>query len=175
MSLRAESTNLLERMPPFNPEMEEATIGCCVMDADVLRTVAEYLLPEHFFKDHNRTAYGAMLEMHRRCLPVDYVTFGGELRRLGIYEEVGGAQYIANLARVVGAINGIQYARCVLRLYVRREMIRYGARLAAMGNNDAEDATPELTAGIGRLTALRELWQRAHAGTHATPCGVLAW
>lgn len=175
MTAAIQRAEVLDRMPPFNAEMEEAAVGCCMMDPEVLHAVAEFLKPEAFFRDANRTSYGVILEMYRRGEGVDYISLSGELRRQGLYDEVGGAAYLSRVAQVVAAANGIQYARCVLRLYVRREMIRYATRLAVMGSNDAEDATPELTAGIARLTALRELWERAHDGTVATPCGVLSW
>ncbi len=175
MTAVAQRPEPIDHLPPFNAEMEEATVGCCMMDSGVLHAVVDYLQPAHFFRDANRTTYGIILEMYRRGEGVDYISLGGELRRRGLYEEIGGAAYLSRAAQVVAAVNGLQYARCVVRLYVRREMIRYASRLAAMSNNDAEGATSELTAGIARLTALRELWERAHAGTHATPCGVVAW
>ena len=85
----------VERMAPHNLEAEEAVLGSLLIDPDAVFRVASFLSADDFYREKNGWIYQAILDLHDRREPVDFVTLCDELDRRGQLKEVGGAASVS--------------------------------------------------------------------------------
>ena len=137
---RIDAQHPIDRLPPQNPEAEEAVLGSLLMDPESVGKVSPYLHPQDFYRERNGIIYSAMLELYDRHEPVDFLTVTDELRRIGRYEEVGGLAYLSQLVSVVPtAVHVEHYARIVERTAVKRRLISAAGKIAAVAYDDSLD------------------------------------
>ena len=90
MAVERVPDNLPERLPPHNSAAEEAVLGSILIDSESLTNLAGFLRAEDFYRERNAVIYAAMLSLHDRREPVDYLTLADELQRQDKYEEPAG-------------------------------------------------------------------------------------
>src|SRR5262245_47075685 len=88
-----------DKLPPFDVEAEEAVIASVLVDADAIARVESIISPEHFYRDQNRWAFEAALELWSRNEEINQLTLGHELSRRGKFDDVGGYPF---LSRIIG-------------------------------------------------------------------------
>lgn len=112
-------------------EVEEALLGSLLIDPEAILRVAVFLRPEDFYLQKHAWIYQAILELHARREPVDFVTLRKELEARGQLEEVGGVAYLARLVDIVPtALHAEDYARIVEEMSIRRQIIRFASQAA---------------------------------------------
>jgi hypothetical protein len=85
-----------ERLPPHNEEAEDAVLGSVLLDREVLGRIAGIVAPEDFYRDRHALVYAAMLALHERQEPIDYLLLLDELERSGRLAQVGGATALSS-------------------------------------------------------------------------------
>ncbi len=130
----------IDRLPPQNPEAEEAVLGSLLMDTEAVGKVSAFLKPEDFYRERNGTIFSVMLSIYDRHQPVDFLTLSDELKREGRYDEIGGLDYLSHLIGVVPtAVHVEYYARIVERTAVKRRLISAAGKIAAVAYDDTLD------------------------------------
>src|SRR5437879_3276316 len=113
--------------PPSHTEAEQALLGAILINTTAYGRVAQFLRPEHFANAvHGRiyAAIGKLLELGQIANPV---TLKNLFDQDGALAEIGGAQYLAQLAAsAVTIINAEHYGRTIHDLHLRRELITVG-------------------------------------------------
>lgn len=128
------------KMAPHNIEAEEAVLGSLLIDPDAILRVASFLYPDDFYREKNGWIYEAILDLHERREPADFVTLCDELKRRGQLEEVGGAAYITSLIEAVPtAIHVEHYGHIVERTAILRRLIGAAGQIAGLAYKEAED------------------------------------
>lgn len=152
-----------ERLPPHNTAAEEAVLGSILIDAEPLVRLSGFLRAEDFYRDRNGIIYAAMLALHDRREPVDYLTLADELGRQEKYEQAGGLPYLSSLLTVVPtAAFAEHYGRIVERTAVMRRLISAAARIAQLGYQDNRDVdevlerAEQLLIGVAQRRATRD-------------------
>jgi len=131
-----------ERLPPQSEQAEEAVLGSCLLDREVILRIAPILAVRDFYHERNGTIYGAMLVLAERDEPVDYMTLLDELQRREQLDSVGGTSYLSGLVGAVPTpIHAEQYARTVADHAFMRRLISAGGKIAGLGF--ANQVTPE--------------------------------
>jgi len=129
-----------DKMIPQNVEAEEAVLGSLLIDPEALFRVAPFLAAEDFYVQKNGWIYQAILSLHERREPIDFVTLCDELERRGQLEEVGGAAYITSLINAVpSAIHAEAYGRIVEQAAIRRRLIGAATQIAQLAYQESED------------------------------------
>ncbi|MGI5836633.1 MAG: replicative DNA helicase [Chloroflexota bacterium] len=137
---RIDTTHPIDRLPPQNPEAEEAVLGSILMDPEAVGKVAAFLKPEDFYRERNGAIYTVMLDLYDRHEPVDFLSVSDELKRIGRYEEVGGLAYLSQLVNVVPtAVHIEHYAQIVERTAIKRRLISAAGKIAAVAYDDSLD------------------------------------
>lgn len=127
-------------MAPHNVEAEEAVLGSLLIDPDAIFRVASFLRPDDFYREKNGWIYAAILDLHERREPADFVTLCDEMERRGQLAEVGGAAYITGLINAVPtAIHVEYYAHIVERCAILRRLISAAGQIAGLAYEEAED------------------------------------
>ena len=125
---------------PANPEAEEAVLGSLLIDPDAVIKVASFLRADDFYRENSGWLYQAILDLHERREPADFVTLLDELERRDQLQEVGGPAYITSLINSVPtAVHVEHYARIVERAATLRRLIAAAGQIAALAYREADD------------------------------------
>ena len=130
-----------ERLPPQNIEAEQSVLGSLLIDPDAIIRVAVFLRPEDFYRETHQQIYTAILSLHERREPTDFITLCDELERQEALEQVGGPAYITSLVNFVPtSIHAEHYAHIVERTALMRRLIDVAGRIAALAYDGADQA-----------------------------------
>jgi replicative DNA helicase len=127
-------TSKLDRVPPYNLEAEESTLGSMLISREAVMTVIEILSEEDFYRKTNQEIFKSLKELFAKGEPIDVITAADYLKKKGILEEVGDNTYIHSLVNNLPlAANASYYARIVKHMAVLRRLIYAATEIAVMG------------------------------------------
>ncbi len=131
---------LLEKLPPYNLEAEQAVLGSMMIDKEAVYIALEMLETEDFYKEAHQLLFATIVSLEAKAEPVDMVTLTEELHRQNSVEKVGGVGYIAEVANVVPtAANVRHYAEIVAEKAILRKLIRVSTNIANRCYEDQEE------------------------------------
>ncbi len=149
---------------PANPEAEEAVLGSLLIDPDAVIKVSSFLRADDFYRERNGWIYQAVLDLHEKRQPADYLTVVDDLERQDRLQQVGGATYITSLINnVPSAVYVEHYARIVERNATLRRLIGAASQIAAIAQEDSEDVddivdrAEQLVFGVSERRVQRDL------------------
>jgi replicative DNA helicase len=129
-----------DKLIPQNIEAEEAVLGSLLIDPEALFRLAPFLKEDDFYIQKNAWIYEAILALHERREPIDFVTLCDELERKEQLEEIGGAAYITRLINAVpSAIHAEAYGHIVEHAAIRRRLIHAATEIAQLAYQEDED------------------------------------
>jgi replicative DNA helicase len=129
-----------EQLAPHSVEAEEAVLGSILINPDALFEILAFLRPEDFFIVRHSWIFEAMLSLHERRDPIDYLTLVSELEQTNRLAEVGGAAYILSLInKTPSALNVEGYGRIVERMGLRRKLIDAAGQIARVAHSEETD------------------------------------
>lgn len=129
-----------DRSVPHSIEAEEAVLGSILINPEALFDVIPFLRSEDFYLVRHQRIWDAILALHDRREPVDFLTVVEELERRGQLEEIGGSAYITSLINAVPtAIHAEAYGRIVERTALRRRLIEAAGEIAKIAYEDASE------------------------------------
>ncbi|MBL8676771.1 MAG: AAA family ATPase, partial [Alphaproteobacteria bacterium] len=151
----------LQRLPPHSVEAEQALLGALLHNNLAFERVAEFLRPEHFSDPVHGRVYEAITQLIMRNHIADPITLKEYFDRDNTLVEVGGGQYLAELAAsVVSIINTEDYGRKIHDFYLRRQLIDVGEDIV----NDAHTYDLDITATDQIEIAEKKLFDLASVG-----------
>ena len=125
---------------PQSPEAEAAVLAAAILSAEVTPELAFKLQVDDFYRPSNRTVFAAILELHRRDIPIDQVSLTEYLAASGDLARVGGPAFIVDLANNSFAlVNWRHHADIVKRDAILRRLIAASTSITAL----AFDAPPD--------------------------------
>ncbi|HEX7592883.1 MAG TPA: DnaB-like helicase N-terminal domain-containing protein, partial [Anaerolineae bacterium] len=134
------TTDAPEKSMPNNQEAEQAVLGALLIDPDAIIKAAPIARAEDFYLEKHSWIYGAIMALHERREPVDFLTVVSELERQGKLNDVGGAAYITALINAVPtAVHVEHYAQIVERMSTLRRLIRASTDIAGLAYDGAEE------------------------------------
>jgi len=121
-----------------------ALLGAMMLDREVIGDVIPVIprdKADRFYRPDHRRIYGVLLDLYERSEPVDLVSVRDELRRVGLLEEVGGVDYITQLAESVpNYLHAEYYAKLVRDKAMLRDLISASAKINDIAYAHADDA-----------------------------------
>jgi replicative DNA helicase len=143
------------RTPPHSIMAEQSVLGGLMLENRMWPAVSEILCTDAFYYQSHRAIYAAMEELEDKRQPIDLVTLAEQLEKTSKIEQVGGLQYLTQLAdQTPSAANIIVYAKSVREHADLRQLIAIGSQIsqASFGQapiidiiNEAESAFLKLT------------------------------
>jgi len=129
-----------DRIPPHNIEAEQAVLGAIFLEPQAIITASESLLPEDFYRASHQRIYSIMLDLSESGEPVDVVTVTAELRNQKLLDEVGGLDYLSELADSAPTAANIQfYSNLVEEKALLRRLIRSATQIVSDGYMREDD------------------------------------
>lgn len=110
-----------------------------------------------FYRPDHRLLYETLIDVYDQNKPIDIHVVEEELTRRGIYEDVGGRDYLIDLVQSVpSAANAEYYARIVRDKALLRDLIQCTGRIMQSAYDQEEDATTILDQAEKELFAVAE-------------------
>jgi len=117
----------LERLPPHSTEAEQALLGALLHNNLAFERISDFLKPEHFSDPTHGRIYEAISHLINRGHIADPITLKEYFDRDDALAEVGGGQYLAQLAAsVISIINTSDYGKKIYDFHIRRQLIDVG-------------------------------------------------
>jgi replicative DNA helicase len=149
------------REPPANLDAEMALLGAILASNNAFDKIADFLLPEHFADPAHQKIFAAIKRVIEGGGTADARTLRHVLAEEQSLEELGGIQYLGELAaNAITIIDPLHYGRLVQDLYQRRALIGIGEDVV----NDAYRPDNELNAAEQVEAAEQRLFALAAAG-----------
>lgn len=128
------------RQLPFSAEAEMSVLGAVLIDPEKLNEVAALLKTEDFYISDNQEIYDALLAMFNLGKTIDIVTVIEELKSRGVYDRVGGKEYLMSLLDLVPtAANVLSYAAIVEEKSNLRKLMVAADEILAMCMDQKDD------------------------------------
>lgn len=157
---QAEKIDLM-RIPPQSLEAEQALLGAILTNNRAMEKVVEFLKPEHFANAIHGKIFAACQTLLERGRLADPITLKDYFASEGSLNEIGGQDYIFNLAKAsTTTINAGDYGQQIFDRYMRRQLIALGTDVV----NDAFDITLENPSQKQIENAEAKLYELANEG-----------
>ena len=155
----------LERLPPQSLDAEQAVLGALLVSPDGLSRIVDIIETENFYRKAHQVIYAAMLDLFDHNEPIDIVTVSQYLKDEGKLENVGGRQYITDLALSVATTANLEYyAKVVSEKALLRNLIKAGTEIvgSAYEESDADVALDKAEHMIFTLAQRRTMNSLVH-------------
>ena len=130
----------LGKIPPNDVEAEQAVIGSMLTDRDAVISAIEVLKEEDFYREDNKTIYEAILNLYNRSEPIDIITLKAELTSMGMFDKIGGLEYIVGLPEKVPTTANVEkYIGIVKEKSELRRLIKAANEIIEQGYDPTEN------------------------------------
>lgn len=149
-----------ERLPrPHAVEAEQAVLGGLMLRSEAWAQVCDLLVEEDFYRQDHRLIFRAIGQLAQGNQPCDAITLGDWFQDHGLAGQVGGMDYVIELATTTpSAANVAAYAEIVREKANLRRLIDVGGRLARDASDPKGAASVDVAARAAQ--ALLELGGR---------------
>lgn len=150
---------------PYSLEAETAVLGSVIIDRDCLLEVMELISADDFYLEKNKAIYQAISDLFNLNIPVDVVTLYDELTKQGIYEQVGGKEYILDIVNSVPTTENVKhYAQIVADKSHLRKLIALCQEIETAGydSKGAQEVTELAVQKIFDLVSERDIGGAVH-------------
>jgi len=129
-----------EKLPPHDPDAEEAVVGSLLIDGEAINRIAPLVKPEDFYRERNRWAFEACQSLYRRGDAIDQISVARELSLHERLDEIGGSSYLSHLVSAVPTTVHVEhFARIVNQTATMRRLIEAAGHIASIGYGDTAD------------------------------------
>ena len=130
----------LGKIPPNDVDAEQAVIGSMLTDKDAVIAAIEVLKEEDFYREDNKTIYSAILNLYNRSEPIDIITLKSELTAMGMFDKIGGFEYIVGLPEKVPTTANVEkYINIVKEKSELRRLIKTANEIIEQGYDPTEN------------------------------------
>lgn len=159
------SESTLERIPPQSIEAEQAVLGSIMVSGDGIARIVDVLQPEYFYRKAHQVIYATMMDLYEKNEPIDIITVSQFLKDADSLDQVGGRQYITDLALAVATTANLEYyAKTVQEKALLRQLIKAGTEIV-QGSYEEPDANVAIDKAehlIFQLAERRNMQQLVH-------------
>src|SRR5689334_7522257 len=139
------TSEILDRQLPRNLDAEKAVIGSILLLPTVCDDVALVVKADDFYDEANHILYEHLLELQNAGRKIDITLLVDRLRNAGQFEIIGGAGYLADVARSVEtAANAVFYAQIVREKSLLRALIQASTDVLRDAYEDGSDPREQL-------------------------------
>jgi len=133
------------KLPPHSIDAEQSVLGALMLDNSVWHDVAEIIIPEDFYRTEHRLIYQAMQHQASASNPIDLVTLSEALDNANNLDNVGGVDYLGELAEGSPSSANIRaYANIIRERAIQRKLISAANTISENAFNPDGRDTEEL-------------------------------
>ena len=151
-----------DQLPPQNLEAEQAVLGAVFLSPDAIVEAMEFIDPKDFYRRNHQLIFQAMVDLSNRNKAVDVLTLKDQLEKQNLLEDVGGLQYLSELAlSVPTAANVGYYAKLVEEKSLLRNLIQTGTEIVRKGYEQGDDVATILDDAERKILEVSEKRNRS--------------
>lgn len=107
----------------YSLDAEKAVLGAILKEPSCLPTVSDMLKLEHLYLPQHKAIYSAILSLDTRGERIDPLVVLEELKKEGIYDDIGGKTYLMRIADEVPSTRNVEsYIRIIIEKYYLRTL-----------------------------------------------------
>jgi replicative DNA helicase len=152
------AAHLQDLAPLYSLEAEMSTLGSMFLSERAAEEIVSLINEDDFYHPGHREIFRAMRQLLNNSKPIDEVTLPQELTARGVYESIGGWEYLAEIAdKVPSAANATYYAQIVLDKATLRQLESAGREIIhsvhdtdGASSDDKVDKAEQLVFEVGR-------------------------
>jgi Protein of unknown function (DUF3987)/DnaB-like helicase N terminal domain len=146
------AATLNDHLPPQNLEAERSVLGAILIDGSLIAPIMAVLDVEDLYRDAHQMVYRVMRDLHENGVPIDPITVSDELQRRNQYKEIGGDDFLLELANSVPhSANARYHAEIVGQKSISRQIIQSATDIVRDGYSNL------FTSDQLRLSALAKI------------------
>lgn len=147
---------MLPEMPiPYSIEAEESVLGAILNHPAHMTPIAAFLKSEHFFIMRHQYIFEAMLAIHERREPIDYLLLKTELAARQRLEDIGGEAHLTKLIDATYYDAPVEvYARLVERAWIRRQLLGAADRIKLLALQEDMTAIEAMAAAEHEILSI---------------------
>ncbi len=126
--------NQFDKQPPHSVQAEMCLLGALMLDKEHIGDVSQVVDKDSFFETDHQILYEVIIRLYDQGKSIDAVIVGEELIKRGLYEEVGGRDF---LAKILNSIPSSAHAMHYATIVREKSMLR---RLIAASNQILREA-----------------------------------
>lgn len=151
-----------DRIPPHSLEAEQSVLGSIFLDPETVVNVLEYLEAIDFYKKSHQLIFDAIVRLYNRNEAMDVVTLANDLENKGQLENVGGLDYLAELAIVVPTAANVEYySKIVEEKSILRNLIRSATDIVKKGYEEGDELSVILDSAEQNILQVSERRNRS--------------
>ncbi|MCC6290956.1 replicative DNA helicase [Candidatus Nomurabacteria bacterium] len=128
------------RLPPQDLEAERAVLGSLMLRPDGMHEISDVITAANFYAEKHRRIFQAMWELSEKHDPIDLVSVTSALKANQELEQIGGSNYLAELAGAVPSSANIKYYAEIIRQKAsRRKLITSAEEIVELGYSEHEE------------------------------------
>ncbi len=140
------------RVAPYDLDAERSLLGAMLLSREAVGVVVETIAADAFHKPAHARVFEAIVGLYGAGEPIDTITVAGELRRSGLLDQLGGAEFLLELeASTPAASNAANYARLVQNTALLRRLIGTAGEIAELAYRPGVDAEGALDAAEAKI------------------------
>jgi len=126
------------KVPPNSIDAEQAVLGGLMLDNSEWDNISDLVIAGDFYRPEHQIIFRVMLKQSEDNKPIDVVTLGEALDNLNELDQVGGIDYLGELAgNARGTANIKAYTEIIRERSVLRRLISVANDIADSGYNPA--------------------------------------
>lgn len=128
-----------QNVPPHDDAAETAVLGAMFLDREAASLALEVLRGEDFYRPDHKMVFEAAEELYHSGVPIDVITVKNKLEEKGVFEQIGGIQFLAGISTAAGSsANMRHYAAIVEEKSVLRRLIRTAGNISQLSYEGKE-------------------------------------
>lgn len=146
------------KVPPHSLEAESSVLGALLLDKNAVVSVAEFLLPEHFYDEKHKVIFECIIELYESRAPVDVLTVSEALKRKKALKRIGGASFLAGLVNSVPTAAHVEhYGSIVKNQATKRSVMSLAAKLVDLSVDEGLEAQELLDRAESQIFGLSQV------------------
>lgn len=137
---------VFNRVPPQNIHAEQALIGSLMLEPTIVDAIQQKITASDFYRESHREIYKAILQLAASGTlaktpesRIDLWSLKHELDRKGLFDAVGGKDYILQLEEATPtSLNAEHWADIIRECATKRDVIRASAELMQIAYNGSD-------------------------------------
>jgi len=113
-----------EGIGPFNLEVEKRILGVLISEPIAVDYAQTVLTADCFFEQKHCQIFEAVVNLSKKSIPVDIISLSDELKKMGVFEEIGGLPYIYEIGSYVPPARFEHYCKIIARDAKQRKLIQ---------------------------------------------------
>jgi replicative DNA helicase len=128
---RVDLARLFDRLPPHSLEAEMSLLGSMILDPQVVGDVLQQVRSgDAFYSQSHALIFDSIVATYDTHQSGDLVQLSESLKQKGVLDDIGGSDYLLELARCVpSAVNAPHYARIVAERSKLRRLIEAAGQI----------------------------------------------